>query len=84
MTNREALEDLKTTINALSIFLQRSSKKEYQDLKIIEKDLERLEKLEKIIKENFGYDKNALFDKVYFKSTGPVMEEEIIEVLSND
>ena len=41
MTNREALEDLKTTINALSIFLQRSSKKEYQDLKIIEKDLER-------------------------------------------
>ena len=55
-----------------------------EDLKIIEKDLERLEKLEKIIKENFGYDKNALFDKVYFKSTGPVMEEEIIEVLSND
>lgn len=39
------------------------------------------EKLKKIIKENFCYSPNALYDKVFFKWTGPVMEDEIIEVL---
>lgn len=43
--------------------------------------LEENEKLKKIIKENFCYSPNALYDKVFFKWTGPVMEDEIIEVL---
>ena len=42
------------------------------------------EKLKKAIKENFMYIPDALFEKVCFKWTGPVMENEIIEVLVND
>ena len=42
---------------------------------------QKIEKLKKIIKENFCYSPNALYDKVFFKWTGPVMEDEIIEVL---
>lgn len=40
-----------------------------------------IEKLEEIIKENFGYSEDALYEKVYFKWTGPVMAKEIKEVL---
>ena len=46
--------------------------------------LEENEKLKKIIKENFCYSPNSLYDKVFFKWTGPVMEDEIIEVLGNE
>lgn len=40
------------------------------------------EKLKSIIKENFAYYPDALFDKICFKWTGPVMEDEIKEVLN--
>lgn len=40
--------------------------------------------LKEIIKENFDYSKDAMFEKVYFKYDVPVMENKIIEVLKND
>lgn len=46
MTSKEALRELNLTINALSTFLQRNSKKEYECIKIIEQDLDRLEQIE--------------------------------------
>lgn len=48
-------------------------------LKLIEKDLDRLERLEKIIKENFGYNENT--KECFFNYDAPVMEEEIKEAL---
>ena len=51
--------------------------------KIFDLDIEN-EKLKKIIKENFMYIPDALFEKVCFKWTGPVLEDEIIEVLNNE
>lgn len=39
-------------------------------------------KLKKIIKENFGYNENT--KECFFNYDGPVMEEEIKEVLKND
>lgn len=56
---------------------------------IIEKELERLknlenenQKLKEIIKENFDYFEDS--KEIIFAYTGPVMEEEILEVLEND
>jgi len=46
--------------------------------------IKEIEKLKSIIKENFAYYPDALFEKVCFKWTGPVMEDEIIEVLGNE
>lgn len=51
-----------------------------EEEKIIREDLEKLEKLKEIIKENFDYNSNGVF----LKYNLPVMEDEIKEVLEND
>ena len=65
--------------------LQQQIKDLKEQLKISRKANKELlkenEKLKTIIKENFAYYPDALFEKVCFKWTGPVMEDEIKEVL---
>lgn len=78
----EALIDIKDSITNDGEILEYT--KQY---KTIKQDLERLEKLEKenkklkeIIKDNFGY--NEKTKECFFNYDGPVMEEEIREVIN--
>ena len=79
MNSKEALKRLKQE-TAPATYMPDFDKDKC--IEIIQKDLDRLEKLEKIIKENFGYNENT--KECFFNYDAPVMEEEIKEVLEND
>ena len=89
MTSKEIIEreiaKLTTSIQlalgcvpAMNINIELCQQK-LSDLKQLKQDLDRLEQLEKIIKENFGYNENT--KECFFNYDAPVMEEEIKEAL---
>lgn len=77
----ERLEALEKENKELNDVIEKYNHLNIQSFFIRDREREEIKQLKKIIKENFCYSPNALYDKVFFKWTGPVMEDEIIEVL---
>ena len=90
-TSKEALDNIVVEFDEMGMICSNIAYKDFweKDLhfkeifgceyEIIMKDLKRLEQLEKIIKENFGYNENT--KECFFNYDAPVMEEEIKEAL---
>ena len=84
----ERLEKENYTIHNERLILSKNNESLMEAIKLIKRQLalsndpfKRLELLEEIIKENFGYSETT--DRVFFNYTEPVMENEIKEVLGD-
>lgn len=78
MNSREALKRLKQETVPATYMPDFDKDK---CIEIIKKDLDKLETLEKIIKENFGYNEST--KECFFNYNAPVMEEEIKQMLES-
>ena len=91
MNSKEALDNIVVEFDEMGMICSNIAYKDFWEkelhfkeifgceYEIIMKDLKRLEKLEKIIKENFGYNENT--KECFFNYDAPVMEEELKEEL---
>lgn len=85
----ERLERENCTIHNERLILMENNGSLIEAIKLIKRQLalsndpfKRLQLLEEIIKENFGYSEAT--NKVFFNYTEPVMEDEIKKVLNNE